>query len=153
LGLACGDFNGDGFADLGVGAATEDVSGLRHAGAVNVLYGSATGLQTASPAAQCWSQDNLDVEDQAAQENRFGRSLAVGDFNGDGYADLVAGVPFETAGSHKRAGAVNVLYGSAAGLQAIGDGGPDDQVWNQDSLGVDDQAETADRFGWALGRG
>jgi hypothetical protein len=152
-GVGCGDFNGDGIADLAVGAATEDVSGLRHAGAVNVLYGSATGLQTTSPAAQYWSQDSPDVEDQTAQENRFGRSLAVGDFNGDGYADLVAGVPFETVGSHKRAGAVNVLYGSAAGLQATGDGGPDDQVWNQDSPGVEDQAETADRFGWALAVG
>jgi hypothetical protein len=42
------------------------------------------------------------------------------------------------------AGAVNVLYGSAGGLQATS---PDDQFWNQDSAGVKDTAEGDDGFG------
>src|ERR671912_1857643 len=40
---AAGDFNGDGFADLAVGAPGEDVGAAGDAGAVNVLYGSAGG--------------------------------------------------------------------------------------------------------------
>jgi hypothetical protein len=148
--LACADFNGDGYADLAVGAATEGVSGFRNAGAVNVLYGSLTGLQTDSPLAQLWTQDSPDVEGDAAQENRFGRSLIAGDFNGDGFADLVVGIPFEATGGHQRSGAATALYGSDAGLQATGVGGPDDQHWSQDSVGVEDRAESADRFAWAL---
>jgi hypothetical protein len=38
------DFNGQQPADLAVGAPLEDVGSLLDAGAVNVLYGSATGL-------------------------------------------------------------------------------------------------------------
>ena len=36
--------SGDGFADLAAGASGEDVNGVRDAGAVSVLYGSAGGL-------------------------------------------------------------------------------------------------------------
>ena len=148
--LACADFNGDGFADLAVAAATERVSGFRNAGAVNVLYGSTDGLQTSAPSAQYWSQDSPDVEGVAAPEDRFGRSLSAGDFNSDGFSDLVVGVPFDPTSGHKKAGAVNLIYGSAAGLQATGDGAPNDQLWSQDAVSVMDKAQVADRFGWAL---
>src|SRR5207249_6144676 len=54
------------------------------------------------------------------------------DFNGDGYPDIAVGTIFENIGSSDlNAGAVNVMYGSAAGLQATGTGGPDDQFWYQ----------------------
>ena len=39
-----GDFDGDGFTELAVGAAADSVSGQPSAGAVNVIYGSARGL-------------------------------------------------------------------------------------------------------------
>ena len=45
------------------------------------------------------------------------------------------------------AGAVAVFAGSPAGLQASS---PDDQLWNQDSANVLDDAEAGDQFGWWL---
>src|SRR5262249_57659841 len=42
------------------------------------------------------------------------------DFNDDGFADLAVGVPGESVGSATEAGAVNVLYGRAAGLTGSG---------------------------------
>src|SRR5690606_24028707 len=42
--VAVGDFNGDGFDDVAVGAPEEDLEGLDNVGAVNVLYGSKNGL-------------------------------------------------------------------------------------------------------------
>jgi hypothetical protein len=145
--LAEADYNADGFADLAIGVASEDLPGFRNAGAVHVLYGSAAGLQVTSPEDQFWTQDSPDVQDEVGAEERFGRVLRAGDFNADGYADLVIGVPYQGYGTRKNAGGVSVLYGSATGLQAIA---PDDQFWNQDSPDVEDRVNTADRFGWAF---
>lgn len=66
------------------------------------------------------------------------------DFNGDGFADLVVGVPSEDVGAIQDAGAVNVIYGSAKGLMARAN-----QVWSQDSSGIPGTAERGDRFGTA----
>jgi hypothetical protein len=47
--------------------------------------------------------------------------LAVGDFDGDGFDDLVVGAPGEGLGGEVDAGGVNVIYGSGSGLSAAGD--------------------------------
>jgi hypothetical protein len=113
--LASGDFNNDGFADLAVGAPTEDVGTITDAGAVSVLYGSNTGLSTAG--AQTFTQPVSAVE----VDDTFGFSLAAGDFDNDGFADLAAGASFEDVGSAVDAGAVSALYGTAGtGLSVTG---------------------------------
>jgi hypothetical protein len=145
--LSGADYNGDGFADLAIGAPSEDLTNGRNAGALHVLYGSAAGLQATSPEDQFWTQDSPDVQNEVGPEERFGRALRAGDFNGDGYADLAIGVPYQAYGTQRNAGGVSVLYGSSTGLQAIS---PDDQFWSQDSPDVQDKVNTADRFGWAF---
>jgi hypothetical protein len=75
-------------------------------------------------------------------------TAASGDFDGDGYDDLVVGSPFEDVSGQRNAGAVNVLYGGAGGLAASGD-----QLWHQASPGVPGALERDDRFGWSLGVG
>ena len=155
-GLVAGDFNGDGFADLAIGVLAEAVRGHPQDGGVNVLYGSAAGLQATGrggPDDQFWWQDSPGVLDGAEEYDQFGRPLAAGDFNRDGFFDLAIGVPEEDTGGHTGDGGVHVLYGSAAGLQATGSGGPDDQLWGQDSPGVEDAAESYDQFGEALSAG
>jgi hypothetical protein len=148
--VGAGDFNGDSFSDLAVGADLEDVGTVSDAGSVDVLYGSVTGLQSAVPDDQFWSQDSTGVRNVAKTGDQFGATVRTGDFNGDGFGDLVVGVPMEDVGTAVDAGATNVLYGSATGLQATS---PDDQYWNQNSVDVLQVARTGDQFGGSLRAG
>jgi hypothetical protein len=140
------DFNGDGFADLAIGAPSEDVNPATNAGGVNIIYGTAVGLSATGN--QFWTQNSLGILDTAESADRFGAALAAGDFNGDGYADLAIGVPFEDVGTVLDAGGVHVLYGSASRLSATGN-----QFWTQDSSGILGTAGTGDWFGAALAVG
>ncbi|HEX2014833.1 MAG TPA: FG-GAP repeat protein, partial [Nitrososphaera sp.] len=145
------DFNGDGYADLAIGSPSEDVgTTAEDAGAVNVIYGSASGLSaTAAKADQVWSQASGGINDEPQAGDMFGTSLAAGDFNGDGYSDLAIGVP----GEDNDAGAAAVIYGSSEGLKssAGGDGtGRSDQLWSQSSSGIEDSSEADDSFGQSL---
>jgi hypothetical protein len=133
------DFNNDGFADLAVGAPFEGVAG----GAVNVLYGTPTGL--AGDGSQLFTQDSAGVGGAAEQGDAFGQALATGDFNQDGFADLAIGNPGEDVDGVAGGGAINVLYGSAGLLTGVGS-----QLFTQDSPGVGDALEDGDNFGFAL---
>lgn len=149
--LTVGDIDGDGFADLAIGAPSEGVpTGLGpdeqdrgEAGSVIVLYGAGRGLSTQR--AQVWTQDRPGVRGQTEGGDRFADALAIGDFDGDGRDDLAVGVPGDSVGGGGDAGAVNVLYGRRSGLSAGGD-----QLWTQDTRGIKGVAEANDRFGQAL---
>jgi hypothetical protein len=144
--LAAGDFNNDGFVDLAIGVPGEDIGTITEAGAVAVVYGSATGLSGSG--AQFFSQDSGGVLGAAEAEDGFGSALGVGDFDNDGFADLAIGVPSEGSGAISQAGAVNVLYGSGSGLTATGN-----QQFLQGVGGVLGTAEVGDEFGFVLGSG
>jgi hypothetical protein len=137
------NFNGDAYADLVVGIPSEDVGTVRDAGSVTVIYGSAAGLTATGN--QFWNQDSPNIKDQAETHDLFGRHEGVGDFNGDGYFDLAVGAVSEDVGTVQDAGAVNVIYGSAAGLTASRN-----QFWTQDSSHVKGVAEAFDAMGRAV---
>jgi len=156
--LIAGDFNNDGFEDLAIGVSGEDIGTQKNAGAVSVIYGSATGLRAtaagSTPTNQFWSQDTANIMGPAEAGDNFGSSLAVGDFNNDGFEDLAIGVPGEAIGTVKNAGAVNVIYGSATGLRATAAGStPASRWWVQQFSGVMDDVEAGDNFGSSLAVG
>ncbi len=145
--VAAADLNGDGEADLAVGVPGESIGTNSGAGAVNVLYGSASGVTSAGN--QLWSQNSADILDGAEADDSFGATLASGDLNGDGQEDLAIGVAAENMGTTKPdAGAVNVIYGSGGGLTSTGN-----QLWTQNSTDIKDAAEAGDGFGAALATG
>src|SRR6186713_1103040 len=126
LSLASGDFDGDGYDDLAVSAANEDVSGFDAAGTVFVIYGSPSGLDLERHDA--FNQDTKGIKDKVEpgdfffpdlSAEQFGRTMASGDFDADGYDDLAIFVQ-ETFGKGKKkkpfAGAVHILKGSPIGL-------------------------------------
>jgi len=76
-----GDVNGDGYADVIVGAPSYDGVG-NNSGRAYVYLGSGAGLNTA----EYWMQGG-----DAASDN-FGRSVnTAGDVNGDGFSDIAVG--------------------------------------------------------------
>ena len=137
------DFNGDGYADL---AARKEVSVPgdtdRGRGLVQVLYGSPTGLRPV--ASQQWSRADFGAR---IEGDAFGRALANGDLDGDGYSDLVIGDPGATDEGWG-SGDVRVLYGSSAGLAATRT-----QRWSLGSPGLPGRADVGDGFGEALAVG
>lgn len=138
--LAAGDFDGDGFADLAISVELEDLGGIADAGAVHVIYGSATGLNAAGN--QIWTQNSSGIANAAEANDRFGSALKAGDFDNDGFDDLVIGVEDEGIGSLAKAGVVHVIYGSGAGLSASGS-----EQWHQNVTSVQDAAHAGDGFG------
>ncbi|MEO8275919.1 MAG: FG-GAP repeat protein [Thermoanaerobaculia bacterium] len=144
---AC-DFDNDGFDDLAVGIPLEDVvAGEIDAGAVDIFYGSFGGPPPT--AGQHWTQNSAGVPGDAGEIHHFGASLACGDFDADGFADLAVGIPGQDAtGSGLHAGAVEILYGSATGL-----GSARSALFEQNSPGVDGTGEGLDFFGSALATG
>jgi len=84
---AIGDFNGDGRADLAVGAPLEDGSAV-DSGRVHVYFGGA-GFPVAGP-----------VLDGTEAGGQFGACVArAGDVNRDGFDDLLVGAPMEDGGA------------------------------------------------------
>lgn len=144
--LTAGDFDGDGFADLAIGVPGEDIDSTQNAGTLTVIYGSGSGLNTNRT--QRWAQDSPDIAGAVEADDRFATALTNGDFNGDGFADLAVGVPGEDIEAINGAGAVNVIFGSPAGLTA-----DKNTIWHQDTDGVEDSAEADDSFGFALSAG
>lgn len=148
--LAAGDFNGDGITDLAVGVPNEDVGSIADAGAVNIIYGSSTGLTATGN--QFWDQIALGGVDEVGAQ--FGRGLAAGNFNGDGWADLAVGVPLKDIPGVTDAGEVDVIYGSASGLSIAARSA---QIWREGSSGIAGTPQQGDRFGislsaWNFGR-
>ena len=109
-----GDVNGDGYADVIVGARLYD-AGQTNEGAAFVFLGSATGITDSNP-----STAHAQLESNQA-DARLGYSVSgAGDVNGDGFADVIVGARFYDAGQTDE-GAAFVFLGSATG---IADGNP-----------------------------
>ena len=97
-----GDLNGDGFADLLIGNQWADDDYLRE-GKAYIFYGSASGLSNSA---------DMIIDNPNPEYNvRFGESVdGIGDFNHDGFDDIVVGCPY---GSY-----ASIYYGSPEGVSS-----------------------------------
>ena len=105
--FSAGDVNGDGYSDVIVGALGYN-NGQSFEGGAFVYHGSASGLST-----------TLQAQLESNQANAgAGFSVAsAGDVNGDGYSDVIVGVPSYDNGQTDE-GAAFVYHGSSTGLNS-----------------------------------
>ncbi|MCE7068526.1 FG-GAP-like repeat-containing protein [Dyadobacter sp. CY326] len=101
-----GDLNGDGFADIAVGSPLFMINALNQ-GAAFVYYGSLNGVNNNSP------KTMLEI----GQIAHFGSSISkAGDFNGDGYGDLIVGAIYYPPSER---GAAFMFFGSSNGVSPL----------------------------------
>ena len=150
LALASGDFNGDGGDDLAV--AGDDGEGY-----VRIYYGGAGGLPGTSATRYDSHTSGIGGDDcpfpgacyeDSSRYAGLGTALAAGDFDADGFDDLVIGQGDYRAGFDDHAGRIIVIYGTASGLSTAGM-----RKFTQGYVGMDGDEQTNDYFGAALASG
>lgn len=117
--IGVGDVNGDGYADLVLGAVSADgpENGLDLAGEAYLVVGSRepaplTDLARGASAALIYGD---------REKDRFGRNAAAGDVNGDGLADMVIAASDAGPEDRPRSGFVYVFFEGRPGYpQAAG---------------------------------
>jgi astacin (peptidase family M12A)/FG-GAP repeat protein len=138
---AAGDFDGDGYDDLAVGAPGEAPGIPQKTGVVFVYKGTYEGLV---PWALLAESDFAGVT--LSDYDDFGQSLAATDLDGDGIADLVVGAPGSKGLHTVAAGALYVYHGdSTYGLAPL-------TAYDMASLLLGTPA-AGDRFGAAIATG
>jgi len=114
---SAGDVNGDGYADLIVGAPYARASGLPGAGSSYVVFGKASGFASSLALGTLDGTTGFRL-DGGAFDDRSGFSVAsAGDVNGDGYDDLIVGAPYADLNGPV-SGTSYVVFGKASGFSA-----------------------------------
>ena len=124
---SAGDVNGDGLADLIVGAQTADPNGKTDAGSSYVVFGKA-GSETVTLNASgptyvdshgATIVDGYVINGASAGDNSGHSVSSAGDVNGDGLADLIVGASNADPSSHSSAGASYVIFGGMQQATAV----------------------------------
>lgn len=110
-----GDVNGDGLADVVVGADYRDANGIR-SGASFVVFGKADGVPVNLSAVLLGDDQTGFVINGVSADDRSGFSVsAAGDVNGDGLADVIIGAPQDDPNGNSNSGVSFVVFGKTDG--------------------------------------
>lgn len=141
--LAVLDVNCDGFDDLAVGAPGEDVGSIVDAGAVWILYGSASGL--AGTNSQAFDQTGF-TNEAPELDDVFGWSIVGRRSSGRGEFFVSApGEGITSSFSGDQGAVLRLRHNCGAPGNATAT-----SILSQQTTGVGGTSEDGDRFGWGL---
>lgn len=142
-GIAVGNMSGGALPEIAVGVPalnSREPDVFAAPGRVHVLELSA-GPPTTIAHRKTIMQSSAGVPGSNEDRDAFGSTLALGDLDDDGYADLVVGAH----GENSQRGRVTVVHGASTGWRTRGN-----CYYSQNTLGVPGVAEPGDGFGSAL---
>ncbi|WP_431974948.1 hypothetical protein [Micromonospora haikouensis] len=146
--LAIGKVNKDRYADLVIGAPWEnDGGGASGSGLVTLMWGSAGGVSSTGATSVTGAGVHAATGDRFIVAWHLGESLTVGDVNGDGLGEVIAGAP-RAQTPQDNGGLIAVFTGRSAGLS-----GSAVKIMTQRTAGVPGDPESFDRFGLTLAAG
>jgi hypothetical protein len=111
---SAGDMNGDGLADLIVGAPYSAPAAGTNAGRSYVVFGKTSGSNI-DLSALAAGTGGFVINGQCANDYSGLSVSSAGDMNGDGLADLIVGAPYSDPATRADAGRSYVIFGSASG--------------------------------------
>lgn len=83
------DTNGDGYADLAIGAYGEAIGDLEYAGCVHLLLGGSTGLS--GTGSRWFDRSTAGIPGEVSGDDYFGSVVRLRDTDRDGDGDLYIG--------------------------------------------------------------
>jgi Ca2+-binding RTX toxin-like protein len=113
---SAGDVNGDGFDDLIVGAISADPGGRAGAGSSYVVFGKAGGFASTLALSSLNGTTGFRLDGVAGMDGSGYSVASAGDFNGDGFDDLIVGAAGADPGGNASAGSSYVVFGKAGGF-------------------------------------
>ena len=115
-----GDFNGDGIDDLIIGAYGADSNGKYHNGASYVVFGNNDDDAFAATMnlSELNGSNGFRINGESTGDNSGKSVSSAGDFNGDGYDDIIIGAPMANSNNGRTSGATYVVFGKEGGFDA-----------------------------------